>query len=98
MLTSPYRKPRLLPPAEHPRLMLREGDRERIEAGLSHPENRRAHELWQRVCKKDFCHFFDDIKAGKYSLMVCFMLEAKALDAWLTRDAQNAVDGCYAVR
>ena len=41
VLTSPYRKPPILPPAEHPRLMLREGDRERIEAGLSHPENHR---------------------------------------------------------
>ena len=90
MLISPYNKPRLLPPAEHPRLLFRERDRARIEANLTHPENRRAYELWQRVCKKDFCHFYDDIKIGKYNLMVCFMIEAKALEAWLSRDAAKA--------
>ena len=90
MLTSPYHKPRILPPAEHPRLMLREHDRERIEKNLTHPENRRAYELWQTVCHKDFRLFYDDIKAGKYNLMVCFMIEAKAFEAWLTRDAEKA--------
>ena len=57
MLASPYNKPKFLPPAEHPRLLFRECDRARIEANLTHPENRRAYELWQRVCKKDFCLF-----------------------------------------
>ena len=90
MLVSPYNKPKIIPPAEHPRLLFRERDRARIEAGLTHPENRRAYELWQRVCKKDFCLFYDDIKTGKYNLMVCFMIEAKALEAWLSRDAAKA--------
>ena len=83
MLNSPYKKPYITPPTEHPRVMLRESDRERIISNLSHEENRRAFELWQRICKKDFRDFYDDITIGKYNLMVCFMIESKAFEAWV---------------
>ena len=90
MLNSPYNKPRITPPSEHPRLLFKETDRARIESGLTDVENKRAYELWRRVCKKDFRHFYDDIKAGKYNLMVCFMIESKALEAWLEKDEEKA--------
>ena len=89
MLNSPYKKPRIIPPSEHPRLMFRQEHRARIEKNLTHPENKRAYELWGRVCKKDFRHFYDDIKTGKYNLMVCFMIEAKAFEAWLYMDEKK---------
>lgn len=70
--------------------MFRERDRERIVKNFSHPENKRAYELWQRVLKKDFRNFLDDIKAGKYNLMVCFMIEARSFEAWIDKDEKKA--------
>lgn len=90
MLNSPYNKPPITPPDEHPRLMFRQKDKNRIVQNFSHPENRRAYELWQRVCKKDFTEFYEDIKIGKYNLMVCLMIESKSFEAWIEDDAVKA--------
>ena len=75
MLNSPYKKPYITPPNEHPRVMFRQSDKERIVNNFSHIENHRAYDLWQRICKKDFRQFYDDIAIGRYNLMVCFMIE-----------------------
>ena len=61
MLNSPYKKPYITPPDEHPRVMFRQCDKERIVNNFTHEENRRAYELWQRICKKDFRQFYDEI-------------------------------------
>lgn len=90
MLNSPYKKPYITPPDEHPRVMFRQSDKKRIVGNFTHPENRRAYELWQRICKKDFRQFYDDIAAGKYNLMVCFMIESKAFEAWVEDDDEKA--------
>ncbi len=90
MLVSPYKKPYITPPDEHPRVMFRQSDKERIVNNFSHVENVRAYELWQRICKKDFRHFYDDILLGKYNLMVCLMIESKAFEAWLQDDEIKA--------
>ena len=92
MLNSPYKKPYITPPAEHPRVMFRQSDKQRIVNNFEHEENRRAYELWQRICKKDFRQFYDDIAAGKYNLMVCFMIESKAFEAWVEDDESKARD------
>ncbi len=92
MLNSPYKKPYITPPQEHPRVMFRQIDKERIVGNFTHPENRRAYELWQRVCKKDFRQIYDDIAIGKYNLMVCFMIESKAFEAWVEDDEKKARD------
>ncbi len=92
MLNSPYKKPYITPPCEHPRVMFTQKDKERIVGNFAHPENRRAYELWQRICKKDFRQFYDDIGAGRYNLMVCFMIESKAFEAWVEDDAKKARD------
>ncbi len=92
MLNSPYKKPYITPPAEHPRVMFRQSDKQRIVNNFEHKENRRAYELWQRICKKDFRQFYDDIAAGKYNLMVCFMIESKAFEAWVENDEKKARD------
>ncbi|MBR3969303.1 MAG: heparinase II/III family protein [Clostridia bacterium] len=92
MLNSPYKKPYITPPAEHPRVMFRESDKQRIVNNFTHIENRRAYELWQHICKKDFRQFYDDIAIGKYNLMVCFMIESKAFEAWIYDDPQKARD------
>jgi len=92
MLNSPYKKPYITPPSEHPRVMFRQSDKERIVANFTHVENRRAYELWQRICKKDFREFYDDIGAGRYNLMVCLMIEAKAFEAWVEDDEKKARD------
>ncbi|MBQ2933889.1 MAG: heparinase II/III family protein [Clostridia bacterium] len=92
MLNSPYKKPYITPPDEHPRVMFRQSDKQRIVNNFSHIENHRAYELWQRICKKDFRQFYDDISAGKYNLMVCYMIESKAFEAWVEDDAKKARD------
>ena len=90
MLNSPYKKPYITPPAEHPRVMFRHADSQRILNNLSHAENRRAYELWKRICKKDFCDFYDDITIGKYNLMVCLMIESKAFEACVEESETKA--------
>lgn len=90
MLVSPYEKPYITPPDEHPRVMFRQSDKKRIVDNFSHEENRRAYELWQRICKKDFRQFYDDISVGKYNLMVCMMIESKAFEAWVEDDEIKA--------
>ena len=90
MLNSPYKKPHITPPNEHPRVMFKEGDKKRIINNFTHPENRRAYELWQRICKKDFREFYDDIIVGRYNLMVCMMIESKAFEAWVEDDDYKA--------
>ncbi len=92
MLNSPYKKPYITPPDEHPRVMFRQSDKKRIVENFSHIENHRAYELWQRICKKDFRQFYDDIAVGRYNLMVCFMIESKAFEAWVEDDAEKARD------
>lgn len=92
MLNSPYKKPYITPPNEHPRVMFRQSDKERIDNNFSHIENHRAYDLWQRICKKDFRQFYDDIAIGRYNLMVCFMIEAKAFEAWVLDDDKKARD------
>ncbi|MBO5232344.1 MAG: heparinase II/III family protein [Clostridia bacterium] len=92
MLNSPYKKPYITPPNEHPRVMFRQSDKERIVNNFSHIENHRAYDLWQRICKKDFRQFYDDIAIGRYNLMVCFMIEAKAFEAWVLDDDKKARD------
>ena len=92
MLNSPYKKPYITPPAEHPRVMFRQSDKQSIVNNFEHEENRRAYELWQRICKKDFRQFYDDIAAGKYNLMVCFMIESKAFEAWVEDDESKVRD------
>ena len=92
MLNSPYKKPYITPPDEHPRVMFRQSDKARIVNNFSHIENRRAYELWQRICKKDFHEFYDDIAVGRYNLMVCFMIESKAFEAWVEDDDKKARD------
>lgn len=90
MITSPYSKPSILPPAEHPRLCFREKDRARLMTNLHHPENKRALELWQRTCRRDFRNYYDDIKSGHYNRLVCYMIESKAFEAYLEQDEQKA--------
>ena len=92
MLNSPYKKPYITPPNEHPRVMFRQSDKQRIVNNFAHEENRRAYELWKRICKKDFRQFYDDIAVGKYNLMVCFMIESKAFEAWVEDDEKKARD------
>jgi heparin/heparan-sulfate lyase len=72
--------------------MFRQSDKERIVNNFSHSQNRRAYELWQRICKKDFREFYDDIILGKYNLMVCMMIESKAFEAWVENDDKKARD------
>ena len=90
MLVSPYEKPYITPPDEHPRVMFRQSDKKRIVDNFSHEENLRAYELWQRICKKDFRQFYDDVSVGKYNLMVCMMIESKAFEAWVEDDEIKA--------
>ena len=80
MLKSPYKHPSVYPECEHPRLMLRQKDIERIKNNLTLPENQRAYEMWQRVLKTNLTQFYDEINNGGYSSLVYLYIEAKAFD------------------
>ena len=86
MLTSPFSPPRITPPAEHPRVMLRRRDFDRIRRNLTLPECAREAALWEKLCGMDFADFDDIIENGVYHSLVCLILEAKALKALLNDD------------
>ena len=53
MIASPYAKPRITPPAEHPRVMLRRRDFDRILKNMTLPECEREYAQWKQLCEKD---------------------------------------------
>ena len=52
MLNSPYQKPHITPPASHPRVMVRQGDIERLRRNLALDECKLARDVWQELIKK----------------------------------------------
>ncbi len=90
MLNSPYNKPKIAPPAEHPRLMLRRKDIPRIKENLSHPENKRAYELWRYLCECDVYQFENDIQTGYYNSRLIYLIEARAFEALIYDDKKKA--------
>ena len=88
MLTSPYAPPRITPPAEHPRVLLRRKDFDRIRTNMTLPECERETALWQKLCAMDFADLETPLATGAYHSLVCITLEAKALKALLDDDAE----------
>ena len=96
MLTSPYNKPSLLPPTEHPRLMVRAADLDRVRKNMTLPETQLAVKLWKELCDQPITCVGADPEYGTYDLSEYLSLEAKALKALLSGnkdDARAAIDG-----
>ena len=87
MITSPYNKPRITPPAEHPRVMLRRHDFHRIKTNMTLPECEREYAQWKALCDKDLSEFDATFESGSYNSLLCITIEAKALAALLSEDA-----------
>ena len=86
MIISPYKKPPVTPPPEHPRLMLRRKDIERISCAD------RNSTAWRQY--RELCEFSIDGKGampekGTYHLKEYLALEAKALESLLENDAEK---------
>lgn len=88
MIESPYKLPKITPPKEHPRLMLRLADIPRIKGNMTLPENARALELWQFLCKRE--PSYEGGPHGSYNLHDCLTVEARALKALLNEDYNEA--------
>lgn len=86
MLTSPYKKVTILPPAEHPRVMLRASDLERIRANFAHPDNARAVYYYKELCASTPRFASAPETSPIYDLKDCLIIEAKALSALLSGD------------
>ena len=96
MLSSPYKKPTVIPPSEHPRLMARRCDIERIRRNLQDPSCRESAEIWRELCEREIRCIGADPEYGTYHLGEYLALEAKALRALLSEneaDAREAIDG-----
>lgn len=83
MLSSPYKKPPIIPPSEHPRLMLRKKDIERIKTASAGSE---AERLFEELCTFQIKGEGADPKLGTYHLKEYLALEARALKALLADD------------
>ncbi|MBQ8642763.1 MAG: heparinase II/III family protein [Clostridia bacterium] len=104
MITSPFCPPKITPPPEHPRVMLRRKDFGRVRANMQLPECQREYALWQQLCDRDFREFDEVIEKGVYHSLVCIILEAKAFRALLNNDESLSreliemalrLSGCY---
>ena len=96
MLNSPYRKPYVTPPSEHPRLMVREGDIERIRKNMTLPELALSVSVWRELCGREIKCVGATPDFGTYDLSEYLAVEAKALRALLSKeesDARDAIDG-----
>ena len=95
MLDSPYKKPYLTPPAEHPRLMVRAGDIDRIKKNMALPECEPAVSAWRELCEQKILCKGATPDFGTYDIWEYLSVEAKALKALLSRekcDARAAID------
>lgn len=97
MILSPFRKPSITPPAEHPRVMLRRRDFPRIRENLILPECRREAALWQTLWEKNLSDFEEVFQSGAYHSLLCIVLQAKALKALLDGDDPLAEETVTAV-
>jgi len=95
MLISPYKKPRVSPPGEHPRLMLRAHDIERIKNNLSLRECSLSVSLLRELCEKEILCRGATPDFGTYDLSEYLALEARAFSALLScseSEARGAIE------
>ena len=95
MLISPYRKPYITPPAEHPRLMLRAKDIERVKKNITLNECKMSADIWRELCEKRISCIGATPDFGTYDLSEYLAVEAKALNALLScseADAREAIE------
>jgi len=95
MLISPFAKPYITPPPEHPRLMLKKGDIPRVQRNLTAPECCLSASLWRRLLEKSVCCVGANPEYGTYDLSEYIAAEAMALQALLSGnggDARKAID------
>ena len=90
MIISPYRKPDLIPPKEHPRLMIVEKDIGRIRENLTDSACALSVSLWQELCQKEIRCVGATPDCGTYDLSEYLSVEAKALRALLSRKSDDA--------
>ncbi|MBR6578071.1 MAG: heparinase II/III family protein, partial [Clostridia bacterium] len=84
MICSPYKIPPILPPAEHPRLMLRKNDISRIKEASKDTE---AWRLYRELCDFPILGIGAMPEKGTYHLKEYIALEAQALDALISDDS-----------
>ena len=89
MLKSPYPIPPILPPAEHPRLMLRKQDLARIRSNLNTQPGSTAVRLFRELCNFPIIGKGALPEKGTYHLKEYIALEAQALEALLEDDRQK---------
>ena len=95
MIISPYNKPYICPPSEHPRLMVRECDIDRIKKNMTRTECSLSVSVWQDLCKREIKCIGATPDFGTYDLSEYLAVEAKALRALLSKeesDAREAID------
>lgn len=90
MLISPYRKPYITPPQEHPRLMLRRADIPRIKENIFLPENSQAREIVDELCLLPITGRGATPEYGTYNLAEALACEALAFRALLSGNREDA--------
>ena len=86
MLCSPYKIPPILPPSEHPRLMLRAKDICRIKDAIKNAHGTDAGALFDELCDFPIKGIGATPSLGTYHLKEYLALEARALRALLNGD------------
>ena len=86
MICSPYKIPPILPPPEHPRLMLRKKDISRIKEAS---EGTEAWRLYRELCDFPILGVGAMPEKGTYHLKEYIALEAQALEALLEADREK---------
>ena len=90
MLSSPYPKPSLLPPPEHPRLMLTRRDLPRIRENMAREENAAAVRVWEKLLARPVTAKGATPAFGTYDLSEVLSLEALAFRFLLSGDPTDA--------
>ncbi len=86
MLENIYPVPPVLPPSEHPRLMLRKKDFERIKQNIKNESSCRAQCVFNELCSLEINGEGANPDFGTYHLKEYMAVEAKALKALLHND------------
>ena len=95
MLNSPYRKPYITPPAEHPRLLLTFGDLSRVKENMKREENALAVSVLRELSGRTITGRGATPEFSTYDLSEVLAVEAFAFNALISgekSDATRAID------
>ncbi len=93
-----YPLPTIVPPAEHPRVLFRASDLDKIRENMKDPENAKAVETFEKMAAEEFDGNLPVTASANYDGRKLSIIEAKAFDYALNGNEENAKQAISAIK